>query len=112
MSTTVPPAVEPSAVSAAGEAYERTRVLLFPFRFEHWLTLGLVAFLEQCGRGGVGGTLPGGPPGVGWPPAGMGNGRVGDVSDVGAWFTAHLALIVTVATCALALAVLLIALVV
>jgi len=56
------PLTEPSPIEAAREAIEHTRRLLFPFRFERWLTLGAVAFLDQCGRGGMGGTLPGGPP--------------------------------------------------
>lgn len=107
MSTTAPLA-EPSPVEAAREAIEHTRRLLFPFRFEHWLTLGLVAFLEQCGRGGVGGTVPG-PPSLGWPGEG---GPSGDLSDVAAWFTAHLALILAVAIVALAALIAIVAVVV
>jgi hypothetical protein len=92
MSATAVPVAEPSPIEAAREAFEHTRRMLFPFRFERWLTLGLVAFLDQCGRGGVGGAIPGSPPGI--PPAGPSN---GDLSGLGSWFTAHLWLIVLVA---------------
>lgn len=107
MSTPEARLAEPSPVDAAREAFDHTRRLLFPFRFEHWLTLGLVAFLEQCGRGGVGGAMPSPPPLGGWP----GPSSASEVSDLGAWFTAHLAVIVTVAAALLALTVLLVALV-
>jgi hypothetical protein len=107
MSTPVTPVAEPSPVEAAREAVGHTRRLLFPFRFEHWLTLGLVAFLEQCGRGGLGGAIPSPPPVGGWP----GPKSPADMGDLGAWFTAHLALIVAVAAALLALTVLLVALV-
>jgi hypothetical protein len=100
------PLAEPSPVDAAREAYEHTRRLLFPFRFERWLTLGLVAFLDQCGRGGVGGAMPGTPPGAAFPSPKIGT---GDVPDIGSWFTAHLALIVGVAVAVLAVALVLVA---
>lgn len=45
-----PPA--PSPLRAAELAIAHTRAQLFPFRFERWLALGLVAFLDQCGRVG------------------------------------------------------------
>jgi hypothetical protein len=102
MSTPAPRTAEPSPVEAAREAVDHTRRLLFPFRFEHWLTLGLVAFLEQCGRGGMGGALPGPPPIGGWPDAGS----APDVADFGTWFTAHLAVIVSVAAALLVVVVL------
>ena len=54
MSTPPVAAPEPSPLDAATAAYEHTRRHLFPFKFERWLALGLVAFLEQCGRGGMG----------------------------------------------------------
>jgi hypothetical protein len=91
MSAPAIPAAEPSPIEAAREAFEHTKRLLFPFRFERWLTLGFVAFLDQCGRGGVGGTLPGAPPGGGMPSPGTGS---GGLSDLGSWFNAHLAVIV------------------
>ncbi|HET7746885.1 MAG TPA: hypothetical protein VFM29_06265 [Vicinamibacteria bacterium] len=56
---------ESAAIDAAGDALEQTRRALFPFSFERWLVLGLAAFLDQCGRGGFGGTLPTIPPGGG-----------------------------------------------
>jgi len=94
MSAPALPAAEPSPIEAAREAFEHTRRMLFPFRFERWLTLGFVAFLDQCGRGGVGGTLPGAPPGGGLPSPGTGS---GGLSDLGSWFNAHLAVIVAFA---------------
>jgi hypothetical protein len=100
---------EPSPVDAAREAFEHTRLLLFPFRFERWLTLGLVAFLDQCGRGGVGGALPGGPPGGSLPTPGADGGAM---SDLGSWFSAHLAVIIGVAVSVLAVVVVLVALMV
>src|SRR5437868_1093560 len=107
MSSPLAPVREPSPVDAVTEAVAHTRHHLFPFHFERWLTLGLVAFLEQCGRGGVGGAIPGGPPAPGLPSAGSGLGRT--VSEVGAWFSAHIGLIVGVAAAVLALALLLVA---
>jgi hypothetical protein len=92
MSAPALPAAEPSPIEAAREAFEHTRRLLFPFRFERWLALGFVAFLDQCGRGGVGGTLPGTPPGGGGIPS-PGSGT-GDLSDIASWFHAHLGVIV------------------
>ena len=98
MSAHAIPAAEPSPIEAAREAFEHTRRRLFPFRFERWLALGFVAFLDQCGRGGVGGTLPGGPPGGSLPSTGTGS---GGLSDVGSWFNAHFALIIGIAIGAL-----------
>ena len=98
MSAPAIPLAEPSPIEAAREAFEHTRRLLFPFRFEHWLTLGFVAFLEQCGRGGIGGAVPGGPPGGSLPGPGTGT---GSLSDIGTWVNAHLGVIVAVAAGAL-----------
>jgi hypothetical protein len=72
-----------SPVDAARAAYHHTRSQLFPIRLEKWLVLGLLAFLDQCGRafrGGGGSTGGGnghgtGGPG-GWPP---------DLDQVSAW---------------------------
>lgn len=80
---TPPPSVTVSPVDAARAAYHHTRTQLFPIRLEKWLVLGLLAFLDQCGRtfrggggstGGGDGRGPGGP--SGWPP---------DLDHVGAW---------------------------
>jgi len=108
MSAPAIPLAEPSPIEAAREAVEHTRRLLFPFRFERWLTLGFVAFLDQCGRGGVGGAWPGSPPGGGFPGTGNGSGS-GDLSNLGSWFTAHLGLIVGVAVGVLVVVVILVA---
>jgi hypothetical protein len=56
------PAARPgasAALDAIGEAIELTRQRLFPVRFETWLTLGFVAFLDQCGRTSGGFSIPG-----------------------------------------------------
>jgi hypothetical protein len=107
MSAPAIPAAEPSPIEAAREAFEHTRRLLFPFRFDRWLTLGFVAFLDQCGRGGVGGTLPGGPPGGSFPSPGTGS---GGLSEAASWFNAHLGVIVAFATGALVVIVAVVAL--
>ena len=72
-----------SPVDAARAAYHHTRSQLFPIRLEKWLVLGLLAFLDQCGRAfrGGGGSTGGGHghgtdgPG-GWP---------ADLGQVSAW---------------------------
>jgi hypothetical protein len=95
---TLPPSVTVSPVDAARAAYHHTRSQLFPIRLEKWLVLGLLAFLDQCGRafrggggssGGGDGHGPGGP--GGWPP---------DLGHVGArlqqaseWLAAHATLV-------------------
>jgi hypothetical protein len=80
---TPPPSITISPVDAARAAWQHTRSELFPIRPGKWLVLGLLAFLDQCGRafhggggskGGGNGHAPGGP--VGWPP---------DFADVSAW---------------------------
>jgi len=69
-----------SPVEAARAAWQHTRSQLFPIRLERWLVLGLLAFLDQCGRafrGGGGSRGGGGGHGPGaWPP---------DFGDVAAW---------------------------
>jgi hypothetical protein len=57
---TAPAASAPSPVEAARAAWSRTRAALFPIRVERWLVLGLLAFLDQCGRTFRGGGGPGG----------------------------------------------------
>ena len=52
-----------SVVDAAREAAEHTRRHLLPVNPLKWLTLGLLAFLDQCGRSVTGGG-PQGPNGV------------------------------------------------
>ena len=39
-----------SPTEAAREAFDLTRGRLFPIRLERWLILGVLAFLDQCGR--------------------------------------------------------------
>jgi hypothetical protein len=87
-----------SPVDAARAAYHHTRSHLFPIRLEKWLVLGLLAFLDQCGRtfrggggstGGGHGDATGGP--GGWPP------DLGQVSAslqrASEWLAAHAALL-------------------
>ena len=53
------PAPQVSVTDAAREAIEHTRRNLFPIRIEKWLILGLLTFLDQCGRS-LNGSGPGG----------------------------------------------------
>jgi hypothetical protein len=54
MASSLPaPAVSP--IDAARQAFDDTRRHLFPLRFDRWLVLGFLAFLDQCGR-----SVPGG----------------------------------------------------
>jgi hypothetical protein len=108
--TTIPAATpDPSPLEAATEAIEHTRRHLFPFKFERWLALGLVAFLDQCGRGGISGSIPGGGgPGPGWPGKASGDGGFG---SFGAWMAEHVALVVGLAALGIALIVAFMALV-
>ena len=89
------PAVSP--VDAARDAFDHTRRQLFPFRFEKWVLLGLLAFLDQCGRSlpGGGGSTGGGD---GHGPRLPGGGLPGDAADLAAllerataWLSAHAA---------------------
>ncbi len=86
-----------SPIDAAKQAFEHTRAQLFPFRFERWIALGFVAFLDQCGRGGL--RLPSVPS----------SGGNGDGNDLGAWSrdldwaAGHVGLVVLLAAGALAL---------
>jgi len=66
--TSVPPSPV-SPIEAAQQAIDHTRRQLFPFRLERWLPLGLLAFLDQCGRTGanLGGQVPPGSWNLGGP---------------------------------------------
>lgn len=94
-----------SPLDAVTEAIEHTRRMLFPFRFERWLTLGFLAFLDQCGRGG-GVNLPSAPGGFG----GSGGGQP-DTTAFTSWIASHVGLIVVIAAGALTVIVLLSALI-
>jgi hypothetical protein len=113
MTTPAAVAPEPSPLDAASGAYEHTRRLLFPFRLERWLALGLVAFLDQCGRGGIGGSVPGGGgPGPGGFGGGNGSGGAANpLAEVGAWMGQHVGLLVALAAVGIALIVAFMALV-
>jgi hypothetical protein len=83
----------PSAFDAAQEAIEHTRRHLFPFRFERWLVLGCVAFLDQCGRpsgmrGGFKVPAPGG-----W---GRGDGAGPEVARAVEWLATHALIVAAV----------------
>src|SRR5947207_4707055 len=76
MTTAAPAVARPSPLDAAQQAIDHTRRHLFPFRFERWLILGCVAFLDQCGRqSGMRGAFNVPAPG-GWGHAGPGEGDV------------------------------------
>jgi hypothetical protein len=105
----LPPVVgESSPIDAAHDAWEHTRRVLFPFRFELWLGLGALAFLDQCGQSGGGGGFPSAPP-VGWngpAPSGSGGGPGSDAAaDVRAWLLANVGMIAAVGGLALAIVV-------
>jgi hypothetical protein len=81
-----------SVVDAARDAIAHTRRHLFPVRLERWLVLGLLAFLDQCGRAGGGGS--------GWwdnaskASGGEWNGDVaGAIRSVSDWVSAHAVLV-------------------
>ena len=94
-----------SPLDAAQQAIEHTRRGLFPFRLERWLLLGLVAFLDQCGRGGAAiPNLPGGRF-----PDSSGHGGDG-AAAVMAWIGSHVGLAIALAAAALCLVVVLTAL--
>lgn len=87
------PSANVSPLDALRDAYDHTRRELFPIRIEKWLALGLLAFLDQCGRSFRGGGAPGGGHGGG----GIGHGDVGDVAGglqrAAEWLTLHAALV-------------------
>jgi hypothetical protein len=93
MTTSPPPARGPSPLDAAQQAIDHTRRHLFPFRFERWLVLGCVAFLDQCGRrSGMGGFHVPGP--GGWRGSAP---DAGDVSKGVEWLATHALLVAGVA---------------
>jgi len=99
---TAPRALSP--VEAAGEAVDLVKRRLFPFRFDRWLALGFVAFLDHCGRGHAGGTtrLPSGGE-TGLPGSTSGGGVEEGVGQAADWIAAHVVLIAIAALAALAL---------
>jgi hypothetical protein len=112
--TMAPPAAtpEPSPIDAATGAYEHTRRHLFPFRFERWLALGLVTFLDQGGRGGISGSIPGGGgPGPVWPSGDASGSDDRGLGSLGTWMGEHIALVVGLAALAIAIIVAFMALV-
>lgn len=90
MASTSPPAPKVSTIDAAQAAIEHTRRHLFPIRFQKWIVLGFLAFLDQCGRtfNGVGG---GGSGGRDWPGHGGGVREqvTNAVNTATAWLAAH-----------------------
>jgi hypothetical protein len=87
----VPRPAAPSPVEAARQAWDHTRRELFPIRVEKWLVLGLVAFLDQCGRTFRGGGGPGGHGGGGGGPdiPGHPGEWLGWIQRAGDWLAAH-----------------------
>ncbi len=97
-----------SPVDALRDAFDHTRRQLFPIRVEKWLVLGLLAFLDQCGRsfrGGPGNIAQWRHHGV---PEGAPHGEVTEwVRTAGEWLSLHAALVTGgVLTAVLVLAVL------
>src|SRR2546425_2072209 len=98
MTTAAPMVTRPSPLDAAQQAIDHTRRHLFPFRFERWLILGCVAFLDQCGRqSGMRGAFKVPTPG-GWGNAGPGE---GDVSKAVEWLATHALIVAAVAAAVL-----------
>jgi hypothetical protein len=96
MASSVPAVAGVSAIAAAQAAIDHTRRNLFPIRFEKWLVLGFLAFLDQCGRAFTGGGAPGGrghgPHPGGWPGgegAGLQEEVTRAVTTATAWLSAH-----------------------
>jgi hypothetical protein len=88
------PRTGPSPLDAFQSALAHTRRDLFPFRFERWVTLGFLAFLDQCGRrAGLGFNLP--TLGDG------GGGGGGDGAGGLEWLAAHALIVAAVAAGAL-----------
>jgi hypothetical protein len=108
---TVPPApavaLRVSPFEAVGEAIEYTKRSLFPFRFDRWLALGFVAFLDQCGRGSGGAS--GGGNGNWGGGGGAGDHGGPDVRAVTDWLGSHAVLVVGITAVVLTLIVALIA---
>jgi hypothetical protein len=50
VAASIPPAPAASPIDAARDAFEHAKRQLFPLKPERWLVLGLLAFLDQCGR--------------------------------------------------------------
>lgn len=90
----------PSAIDAAQNAIDHTRRQLFPFRFDRWLVLGCVAFLDQCGRRG--GTTGFNVPAPGWG-GGTGTGTSDEVTRVLEWLGAHVVIVAAAAAAVLTL---------
>jgi hypothetical protein len=97
-----PPPSPISVVGAAESAMKDVSERLFPIRFEHWLILGLMSFLDQCGSGSPGLSSPPGPGATG--------GEDGGISQIANWLSSHVALVVLLALAALAIVVLVVAL--
>lgn len=107
MSTPTPAQPSVSPIQAAQQAIELTRRRLFPFRFERWLALGFVAFLDQCGRSGS-------PSGLGYTPGHVGDGggtAGGGLPGLPPWLGQNLGSVVATAAVVLAFVVALVALV-
>ena len=92
-----------SALDAAQQALAHTRRHLFPFKFERWLALGFVAFLDQCGRtqAGISSRLPGGLHDKDGGGGGEGPAKV--LNEAGAWLAAHIMVVMAIAAVALVL---------
>jgi hypothetical protein len=97
MVTPTAPRPRLSALDAMVAAVNLTGRRLFPFRLEHWLPLGLVAFLDHCGRERGGIQFPNVPSSssVG-DTTGAGDGMP-DISSAKTWLAEHLVIILAFA---------------
>ena len=88
-----------SPLDAAQQAFEHMRRQLFPFRFERWLALGFLAFLDQCGRtqAGFPGRLASGVP----EEVGERGGPGPVLDEAAAWLAAHVMMVMAIAAVAL-----------
>jgi hypothetical protein len=96
LASTTPTSPSVSAIDAAQAALEHARASLFPIRLKTWIVLGLLAFLDQCGRS----FHNGGPAFTdrdhgSWPgPHGGPSDLPGAVEAAVAWLAAHAVLVV------------------
>ena len=95
MTTSAPPLPVVSPIDAAREAIAFTRRELFPIRVEKWLLLGLLAFLDQCGRSfrGGGGAGGHGGPGFDGGHAGSPGQALEWLQRAAEWLSAHAAIV-------------------
>jgi hypothetical protein len=101
LASTTPARPAISAIDAAQAALAHTRTALFPIRFQKWIVLGFLAFLDQCGRtfNGGGSSWRDGRKHASWGGAdGVGEKVARAVDTAAAWLSAHAAWVAIAAT--------------